>query len=103
MATTTKICITAVDNELYIIATQATVSSELCHLKSGYNKPVDHTVVPQSILLPGDYTLVMIGINWAGPQAFKVILTTGGSDTTYTAPASTAIGANWIVAVPITV
>ena len=103
MATTTKIHVTACDNELYILASTPAGSSEICHLKSGYNNPVEYVVVPQSILPNGAYTLTMVGINWGGPQAFKVTLTTSGVDTPYTAPASTAVGANWTVAVPITV
>jgi hypothetical protein len=106
MSTTTKIHVTATDNELYILAATSSApwfSSEICHIKSGYNNPVEYTVVPQSILPNGAYTLIMVGINWGGPQAFKVTLTTGGVDTAYTAPASTAVGANWTVAVPITV
>jgi len=103
MATTTKIHVTATDNELYLLASTPNGSSEICHLKSGFNNPVDYTVVPQSILPKGAYTLIMVGINWGGPQAFKVILTTGGQDIPHTAPPSSAVGANWTVAVPITV
>lgn len=103
MATTTKIHVTATDNELYILASTPAGSSEIVHIKSGYNNPVEYVVVPQSILPQGAYTLIMVGINWGGPQAFKVILTTGGVDTPYTAPANNNIGANWTVAVPINV
>jgi hypothetical protein len=73
------------------------------HIKSGANNPVEYAVVPQSVLPAGAYTLILVGINWGGPQRFTVILTTGGVDTVYTAPASTAVGANWTIAVPITV
>jgi hypothetical protein len=105
MATTTKIQVTATDNELHILAapTSGFGSSEICLIKSGFNNPVNYTVVPQSILPAGAYNLIMVGINWGGPQAFTVILTTGGVNTTYTAPANTAVGANWTVTVPITV
>jgi hypothetical protein len=103
MATTTKIHVTATDNELYILASTPAGSSEICHIKSGFNNPVEYVVVPQSILPSGAYTLIMVGINWGGPQAFKVILTTGGVNTPFTAPPGTAVGANWTVAVPITV
>ena len=103
MPTTTLIHVTATDNELYILASTPSGSSELCHLKSGFGDPVEYRVNPHSILAPGAYTLVMIGINWGGPQAFKVTLTTGGVNTTFTAPAGTAVGAHWTVAVPITV
>jgi hypothetical protein len=105
MATTTEIQVSATDNELYILAVadSGLLSSEVCHIKSGFNNPVAYTVIPQSILPPGKYTLVMVGINWGGPQAFDVTLTTGGVTTTYTAPANPAVGANWTAAVPITV
>ena len=103
MPTTTKIHVTATDNELYILASTPAGSSEICHIKSGFNDPVEYTVVPQSILQAGEYTLTMVGINWGGPQAFEVILTTGGVDTAFTAPPNQAPGANWTVAVPITV
>jgi len=103
MATTTKIHVTACDNELYILASTPAGSSEICHLKSGYNNPVQYLVVPQSILPHGDYTLTMIGINWGGPQAFKVTLTTGGVATVHTASAGNAVGDVWHVSVPMTV
>jgi len=108
MATTTNISVTACDNELYLIALPTTSptnfgGSQIAHITSGFNNPVQYSVIPQSILSSGQYTLVMIGINWGGPQAFTVVLTTGGVNTTYTAPASTNIGANWTLAVPITV
>ena len=103
MATTTKIHVTATDNELYILASTPAGSSEIVHIKSGYNNPVEYVVIPQSILANGSYTLIMVGINWGGPQAFKVTLTTGGVDTAYAAPAGSAVGATWTVAVPITV
>jgi hypothetical protein len=105
MATTTEIQVSATDNEMYILAVadSGLLSSEVCHIKSGFNNPVAYTVIPQSIMPPGKYTLVMVGINWGGPQAFEVTLTTGGVRTTYTALANPAVGANWTVAVPITV
>jgi len=88
MATTTKIHVTATDNELYILASNGAGSSEICHIKSGNNNPVDYAVIPQSILPPGPYTLIMVGINWGSGYAFSVTLTTGSSNTTYTAPPS---------------
>jgi hypothetical protein len=103
MATTTRIHVTACDNELYILASTPAGSSEICHLKSGYNNKVEYAVIPQSVLQHGDYTLTMIGINWGGPQAFKVTLTTGGVDTVHSAPAGTGIGDVWHESVSITV
>jgi hypothetical protein len=103
--TTTKIRVTGVDNELYLIAVakDARYSSEIVHLKSGFDHPVSYEVSPQAILEPGDYTLVMVGINWGSKQEFKVSLTTGGASQDFTAPANTAVGANWTEAVPMTV
>jgi hypothetical protein len=108
MATTTNISVTACDNELYLIALPTTSPTnfggcQIAHIASGLSNPVQYSVIPQSILSSGQYTLVVIGINWGGPQAFTVVLTTGGVNTTYTAPASTNIGANWTLALPMTV
>jgi len=103
MATTTKVRVTATDNELYIIASTPAGSTEIAHVKSGYNNPVEYTVVPQSIMPGGAYTLTMIGINWGGPSAFKVTLTTGGTDTVYTGPTNLPTGGTWTQVVPITV
>ena len=101
----TKIHVTACDNELYILASQSPVgSTEICHIKSGFNNPVEYLVNPQSILPHGNYTLIMVGINWGGPQAFHVTLTDAGNIvTTHTAPTNAPVGATWTVAVPITV
>jgi hypothetical protein len=81
MATTTLIHVTKTDNELYIIAIPAggLGSYEICHISSGFNNPVDYKVIPQSILPAGPYTLCFVGINWGGPQAFSITLTTGGT------------------------
>jgi hypothetical protein len=106
MSATTKIHVTACDNELYILATNPTPGMgtiELCHIMSGFNSPIDYAIFPQSVLPKGTYTLIMVGINWGGPQAFKVILTTNGVNTEYTAPTSTTVGANWTKSVQITV
>jgi hypothetical protein len=113
MATTpskvTKIHVKATDNELYILAApvDGSSSSEVCHIKSGDNNEVDYAVIPQSVLAAGKYTLIMIGINWGGPQAFEVILTDdSGKKITYDhrPPATdTTIGVTWEKAVTITV
>jgi hypothetical protein len=103
VATTTKIHVTAVDNELYILVSTPRYSSEICHIKSGYNDPVEYVVRPQAILPKGAYSLTMIGINWGGPSAFKVTLTTGGVDTDYTSTPSSAVGVTWAKTVAIQV
>ena len=97
MATkTTQIEITACDNELYIIASTAAFSSELCHIKSGYGDPVSYKVKPQSILPAGPYNLFIVGINWGGPSAFKVTLTqSSGAPIVLTAPTNLPVGATW--------
>lgn len=104
MATTTKIHVTATDNELYILASQPAGSSEIVHIKSGYNNPVEYVVIPQSILPPGAYTLIMVGINWGGPSAFKVTLShSSGPDTVFTAATTLPVGASWTQAVAMQV
>jgi hypothetical protein len=101
MATTTKIAVTATDNELYIIAVQWTLSAEIGHIVSGNNNPVSYTVVPQSVLPPGNYTLILVGINWGGPAAYTVTLThSAGPPTVLTfGPANTPPGVSWTQAV----
>ena len=105
MAPTTRIQVSATDNELYILAVadSGLLSSEICHIKSGFGNDVEYTVTPQSILPSGKYTMILMGINWGGPQAFEVTLTAAGVNTTYRAPANPTVGANWTVAVPILV
>ena len=105
MPTTTLIHVTATDNELYILASTPAGSSEICHIKSGFNNPVEYKVIPQSILPKGDYTLIIVGINWGGPQQFTVALTTGGVINTITSgpPAPAPAGANFTKAVAIKV
>lgn len=102
-ATTSKIHVTACDNELYLIASTPAGSSELLHMKSGYNDPVEYVVRPFTNLAKGQYDLTMIGINWGGPAAFKVTVTVGGVDTIYASPASSAVGVVWTKTVPMTI
>lgn len=96
MATCTQIHVTATDNELYLIAAGPSGSSEIGHIKSGAGQTVNFTLVPQAVLHSGVYNLILVGINWGGPQAFQVTLSfSSGPPQTFTAPASTAVGANW--------
>jgi hypothetical protein len=102
--TTTKIAVTQTDNELYIIASTPAGSSEIGHIKSGYNNPVSYIVVPQSVLSTGAYTLILVGINWGGPSAFQVTLThSSGPNTVLTAATNLPVGATWTQAVAINV
>lgn len=71
MANLTSITVSSCDNELYIIATTEAGSTELLHLKSGYNQPVNTTVYPGAILAAGDYDIVMLGLDWGGAVAFN--------------------------------
>jgi hypothetical protein len=106
MATTTAINISFVDNELYIIAIPSTgmASFEIFHYVSGFNDPMNVTIVPQHVLTAGSYTLQFVGINWGGPANFKVSLTTGGVATAVgPAVSSSAVGLVWSPTVAITV
>jgi hypothetical protein len=105
MATTTKIEITATDNELYLIATPNAGygSSEIVHLTSGNNNPVEYAVVPQSVLPKGNYTLDMVGINWGGPSGFTVKTTTNNVVTSHTSKPNNNVGVVWTASMPMEV
>jgi hypothetical protein len=100
-----KIQATACDNELSVVASTPAGSSELFHLKSGFNNPVNDTVIPQSILAPGTYTLTAIGLNWGGPANFKIILTpsAGPAITLSNGGAVLPAGGVWSASAPMTV
>ena len=99
-----KIQATACDNEMYVLVSTPSGSSELFHIKSGFNNPVNYVVVPQSILPAGAYTLTVLGINWGGPSIFTVILTPStGAPITVTGGANLPTGGCWCQAVAITV
>ncbi|HMG46445.1 MAG TPA: hypothetical protein VK614_03185 [Allosphingosinicella sp.] len=105
MAQTTQIDVSKCDNELYIIASTPAGSSELFHYKSGYSKPVAETIYPPAILPPGQYTLILIGINWGGPQNFvvKQNFASGPAVTHQLVLGPGPVGDNWHVAVPMTI
>jgi hypothetical protein len=104
MAQIVKIQVTGCDNELWIIVSTPAGSSEVCHLKSGFNNPVSYTVIPQSILPAGNYTLTVIGFNWGGPSGFNVTLTpSSGAPIAITGGTGLPTGGTWSQAVAITV
>ena len=76
---TTAINVKFVDNELYIIAipSNGMASSELFHYMSGFNDPMNVTIIPKHVLAAGTYTLCFVGINWGGPSQFSISLTGG--------------------------
>ena len=92
----TPIKVTAVDNELYILASQWSGSSELLHIKSGNNDPVSTTFNLESVLPKGTWQLTMVGINWGGPWAFKISVGT----TNYGQSGSGAVGVVWSQTTP---
>ena len=94
MAKTTLIHATKTDNELYLTAVPSNGlgSFVIGHITSGFDNPVEYKVVPQSVLPPGDYTLILTGINWGGPQEFSVTLT-GNASPNQNFGAGTAVGA----------
>ena len=104
MSKIVKIQATACDNEMFVIASTPAGSSELFHIKSGYNNPVNYVVIPQSILAAGAYTLTVIGLNWGGPSAFTVILTPdSGSPITLSGGSGLPTGGVWSAAAPMNV
>jgi|688.fasta_scaffold908430_2 hypothetical protein len=102
---TTQIQVTALDNEIILIAIPASglASVELFHYSMGYGGPVNVTIRPGLVLPTGDYTLSMIGINWGGPSTYSVTVTTDGVAKTYTGGGNDTIGPNWVNSVPISI
>lgn len=77
MATLKSIVVTQCDNELYGLAvpTGGTSSIELFHFKLGGGisaAPVNYTFPNLGVLPPGEYVLLLMGINWGGPANFNV-------------------------------
>jgi hypothetical protein len=114
MATLKSIEVTECDNELIgiVVPSGPTASVELFHFKLGGGitaAPINYTVPIEgyNVLPSGNYTLLLIGINWAGPAPnpanFKVTLNGPGTVLTYSNP-SPAVGVVWTPAgVPFTV
>ena len=98
---TTRIQITAADNEVLLIASTPAGSSELFHYKSGYGRQVDVTLYPGAVLPTGSYALTMIGINWGGPSAYTITVTTDGMPRTFSGGGNSNIGVNWTNTIPI--
>lgn len=92
----TAVKVTACDNELYILASQWNGSSELLHIKSGNNDPVNSTFNLESVLPKGTWQITMVGINWGGPWAFKVSV---GSNS-YGQSGSGTVGYVWSATTP---
>ena len=97
----TSIRATACDNELIVLASTPRGSSELFHIKSGYNAPVDYQVNPGHILAPGKYALTVIGINWGGPGKF--VLEIDGDNPTTLSGGGTGTGVVWHETIPMEV
>ena len=98
------VAVTACDNELVILAYNASASFELCQILSGNSQPVNvtvgiqagayqNTVVLNGVNQPltqaitqslpsGTYSILMLGVNWGGPTQF----TTTINGTSYTLP-----------------
>ena len=114
MATLKSIVVTECDNELIgiVVPSGPTSSLELFHFKLGDGAPINYTVPIEgnNVLPSGNYTLFLIGINWAGPAPnpanFTVTVNYMGTPPkvlTYSNPGPTA-GVVWTPAgVPFTV
>lgn len=98
MATSLKV--NACDNELFIVATTASGASEICHISPGRDDPANYAVDLNAILPPGDYDLILIGVNWGGPATFAV--TVGTTPYAYSDPKA-PIGAVWKQTIPVTI
>lgn len=86
MAQLTNITIDYVDNELIIMAFNRDgrpgwFSSTLAHFKGGNSQPQTYSWNPSAngVLPPGNYTLLLMGINWGSVSGFRGSVTIGGS------------------------
>lgn len=68
-----------VDNELIIMLFSSTGSQVLAHLKSAKSFPIQYTSGLAGVVPAGNYTLLLIGINWSLPSSFNVNLTIDGA------------------------
>jgi hypothetical protein len=90
------VAVTACDNELVILAYNASASYELCQILSGNSQPVNvtvgiqggayqNTVVLNGVNQPlkqaitqslpsGTYSILMLGVNWGGPTQFTTTI-----------------------------
>jgi hypothetical protein len=94
MANQNTLTVTACDNELIVLAYQWGASFELCRILSGNSHKVNVTLniqsgqytgpqvlngvnnnltaTPDAYLSPGTYSLLLLGVDWGGPQQFTV-------------------------------
>ena len=115
MANTNSINVSACDNELIILAYQWGASFELCRILNGNNFTINENINiiqgsyqgtqiitngitgpingTTTVTLPaGDYSLLLLGIDWGGPQEFTVMV----NGTLYNSPPqSTGDGLVW--------
>jgi hypothetical protein len=103
MATLKSIQVTQCDNELIGLAVPSagTFSSELFHFKLGggiASAPINYTLPNLGLLPPGDYTLLLMGINWGGPSNFHVTVnyTSGPATVLNYGNAGPGIGVVWV-------
>jgi len=111
MATLQSIEVTQCDNELLGLAVPSggTFSVELFLFKLGGGisvAPINYTVQNAGLLPPGNYTLLLVGINWGGPSNFKVTVNykTGPATVLTYGQQNPGVGVVWTPAgVPFTI
>jgi hypothetical protein len=106
MANTNTMAVTAADNDLIIIAYQATGAYELCSIQSGNSNTVTVNITitagpflgttflngvnnnlnqPLSLTIPsGTYNIQLLGIDWGTKGYFSVTVVANGVSTPYT-------------------
>ncbi|HAA11261.1 MAG TPA: hypothetical protein DCE41_05985 [Cytophagales bacterium] len=94
-----EINVSFVDNELMIIAFPADgnntyFSSTLAHFKGGNGQSQTFSLNPDKakILPPGNYKLLVVGINWGGPAGYTGYVTIGGEKKVFPAASSNDLG-----------
>lgn len=107
MPSISSIDVQACDNEVIIIAFQngqgITGSTELCHLKSGFNAPFGYSFTPSNILPQGEYSLSFIYINWGGPANFNTIVNYSDGTSAPISYSGDVTGVAYTTTIPMTV
>lgn len=96
------------DNQIILIAMSRSGSSrgacQLLDYKSGSSKPANAVIYPATILQPGRYELLIIGINWGNTSSFKVtVVDTDNTSQDFEDSGKTDVGVVWQLTTPISV
>jgi len=85
----TDVQVTGCDNEIHIYATTLGSSVEVLSLVNTLNQPVNTTIhLPSKLQGGGNFTFLIVGLNWGGPWEFKVAFKNGNQVVWQASPSS---------------